>query len=92
MDIRGHVKVRHDIFVHSNPYRIPKKTFEVNSFHHFTLDKIHDEFLSFATDKEGHCEAMYHSTLPIVTFMWHPERLPYLDWFDEFLRRFYEKR
>ena len=78
----------HDVFVHG----IPQKTFEVNSFHRFTLDKIPDEFLSFATDKEGHCEAMYHSTLPIAAFMWYPARIPYLGWFGAFLRNFYERR
>ena len=92
VNIKGHVKVRHDIFVHSNPYEIPQKTFEVNSFHRFTLDKTPNGFSGFAFDNNGYCEAMYHSTLPVAAFMWHPERVPYLDWFGDFLRRFYEKR
>ena len=92
LNIEGHVKVRHDVFVYSNPYEIPQEQFEVNSFHRFTLDKVPNDFSSFAADKEGHCEAMYHSTLPIAAFMWHPERVPYLDWFGDFLRKFYEKR
>lgn len=90
--IKGHVKVRHDVLIHSNPHGVPQKQFEVNSFHRFTLDKIPNGFSGFAFDNNGYCEAMYHSTLPIVTFMWHPERVPYLDWFGDFLRRFYEKR
>lgn len=92
VNIKGHVNVRHDVSIHSNPHGVPQKQFEVNSFHRFTLDKIPDEFLSFAADAEGHCEAVYHSTLPIAAFMWHPERVPYLDWFGDFLRKFYEKR
>ena len=92
VNIKGHVNVRHDVLIHSNPHGVPQKQFEVNSFHRFTLDKVPNDFSSLAADKEGHCEAMYHSTLPIVTFMWHPERVPYLDWFGDFLRRFYEKR
>lgn len=89
--IEGHVHVQHEIVVHSNPYKIPQKTFEVNSFHRFTLDKTPDGFLSLASDPNGNCEAMWHSTLPIVTFMWHPERPPYLDWFADFLRNFYAR-
>ena len=92
LNIEGHVKVRHGVFVYSNPYEIPQEQFEVNSFHRFTLDKVPNDFSSLAADKEGHCEAMYHSTLPIAAFMWHPERVPYLDWFGDFLRKFYGKR
>ena len=92
LNIEGHVKVWHDVFVNPNPYKISQRQFEVNSFHRFTLDKVPNDFSSFAADKEGHCEAMYHSTLPIAAFMWHPERVPYLDWFGDFLRKFYGKR
>lgn len=92
VNIERHVKVRHNIFVHANPYGIPQKTFKVNSFHRFTLDNVPDGFLGFAFDNSECCEAMYHSTLPIAAFIWHPERVPYLDWFGAFLRKFYEKR
>ena len=92
VNIKGHINVRHDVLIHSNPHGVPQKQFEVNSFHRFTLDKTPNGFSGFAFDNNGYCEAMYHSTLPIVTFMWHPERVPYLDWFGDFLRRFYEKR
>ena len=92
LNIEGHVKVRHDVFVNPNPYKIPQEQFEVNSFHRFTLDKIPNDFSSLAADAEGHCEAVYHSTLPIAAFMWHPERVSYLDWFGDFLRNFYGKR
>ena len=92
VNIEGHVKVRHTVLVHSNPYGVPQKQFEVNSFHRFTLDKTPNGFSGFAFDNNGYCEAMYHSTLPVAAFMWHPERVPYLDWFGAFLRNFYGKR
>ena len=89
MNIDGHVNVLHEICIHKNLYKIPTKTFKVNSFHRFTLDKVPDDFLSFASDNNGYCEAMCHSTLPIMTFMWHPERPPRLDWFGDFVKNFY---
>ena len=92
VNIKGHVNVRHDVLIHSNPHGVPQKQFEVNSFHRFTLDKTPNGFSGFAFDNNGYCEAMYHSTLPVAAFMWHPERVPYLDWFGAFLRNFYGKR
>ena len=89
--IENHVGVCHDVRIKDNRYRIPNGTFNVNSFHNFTLDKVPEEFSVFATDSDGHCEAMGHKSLPIVTFMWHPERPPFLNWFNRFIKDFYEK-
>lgn len=89
--IENHVGICHDVNITNNIYSIPTGAFEVNSFHNFTLDKIPNDFLGFATDAEGHCEAMQHKNLPLVTFMWHPERPPFLNWFNSFIKHFYEK-
>ena len=89
--MENHVGICHNVNITNNTFSIPTGAFEVNSFHNFTLDKIPDDFLGFATDNEGHCEAMCHKSLPIVTFMWHPERPPFLNWFNHFIKNFYEK-
>ena len=89
--IKNHVGICHNVNITDNNYGIPTGAFEVNSFHNFSLDKIPDDFLGFAIDDEGHCEAMQHKLLPIVTFMWHPERPPFLNWFNHFIKNFYEK-
>ena len=89
--IENHVGICHDVMIKDNCYGIPNETFNVNSFHNFTLDKIPEEFSILATDNQGHCEAMCHKSLPIVTFMWHPERPPFLNWFNRFIKDFYEK-
>ena len=89
--IENHVDVCHNVTIKDNPYGIPSGIFNVNSFHNFTLDKIPEEFSVLATDSDGHCEAMCHQHLPIVTFMWHPERPPFLNWFNHFIKNFYEK-
>ena len=89
--IENHVNICHEVTIKGNRYGIPNETFNVNSFHNFTLDKIPEEFSILATDSDGHCEAMCHKSLPIVTFMWHPERLPFLNWFNSFIKNFYEK-
>jgi len=89
--IKNHVGICHNINITKNVYGIPAGNFNVNSFHNFTLDKTPDDFSDFAIDDEGNCEAMYHKSLPIITFMWHPERPPFLSWFNRFIKDFYEK-
>ena len=89
--INNHVATQHDVTINTNQFKISIGNFTVNSYHNFTLDKVPDHFVSLATDNEGHCEAMYHQNLPIVTFMWHPERQPYLSWFNNFIKQFYAK-
>lgn len=89
--IDKHVAICHDITIKDNCYGIPSGTFKVNSFHNFTLDKVPENFSVLAIDNYGHCEAMCHKSLPIVTFMWHPERPPFLSWFNHFIKNFYEK-
>ncbi len=90
--IDNHVGFCHKVTVKNNDFGIPQESFNVNSFHNFTLDKVPNAFSVLANDSDGYCEAMYHKHLPIVTFMWHPERPPFLDWFDSFIKNFYEKR
>lgn len=89
--IENHVGRIHDICIANNPYKIPTGHFQVNSFHRFALDSVPKNFSSLATDNEGYCEAMMHKTLPIATFMWHPERPPFLPWVGTFLKNFYEQ-
>ncbi len=89
--IENHVGICHNVMIKDNRYGIPSGTFNVNSFHNFTLDKIPEEFFILAIDNDGHCEAMCHKSLPIVTFMWHPERPPFLNWFNYFIKDFYER-
>lgn len=89
--LKDHVGHCHDVNIKDNPYGIPSSNFNVNSFHNFTLNKVPSEFSVLATDDAGNCEAMFHKNLPIVTFMWHPERPPFLNWFNHFIKNFYEK-
>lgn len=89
--IENHVGVCHDVRIEDNRYGIPNGTFNVNSFHNFTLDNAPEDFSVLAIDNNGHCEAMHHKSLSIVTFMWHPERPPFLNWFNHFIKDFYEK-
>ena len=91
ISIKNHVGICHTVNITKNAYSIPTGNFCVNSFHNFTLDKIPNGFSGFATDNDGHCEAMQHNYLPIVAFMWHPERPPLLNWFNRFIKDFYEE-
>jgi putative glutamine amidotransferase len=89
--IASHVNVTHTVKILPNPY-IQESAAVVNSYHNFTLNRVPEEFIPLAVDDAGHCEAMYHRTLPIVTFMWHPEREPFLPWFNRFIQKFYGQR
>lgn len=89
--IENHVGNCHKVIAKDNDLGIPHGTFAVNSFHNFTLDKVPGDFSVLATDNDGNCEAMCHKSLPIVTFMWHPERPPFLNWFNRFIKDFYGK-
>ena len=89
--IENHVATDHSVIITDNPYHISAGEILVNSYHNFTLDKVPQDFISFAHDNKGNCEAMYHKNLPIITFMWHPERPPFLSWFNRFIKDFYEK-
>ena len=53
------------------------KTIKVNSFHYniITKDTVGDNLIPFAFSKnDGTVEGFYHSKLPIIGVMWHPER------------------
>ena len=54
-----------------------KNTFEVNSFHNniITNSNLGKNIEAFAiTDKDKTIEGFFHTSLPIVGVMWHPER------------------
>ena len=53
------------------------KTIKVNSFHHniITKNTIGKNLTPFAFSKnDGTVEGFYHTKLPIIGVMWHPER------------------
>ena len=53
------------------------KTIKVNSFHYniITKDAVGDNLIPFAFSKNDNTvEGFYHSKLPIIGVMWHPER------------------
>lgn len=88
--IQGHVGCTHPVQIHENPY-IPTGTQIVNSFHTLTIETLPDGFRPLATDLEGHFEAIYHETLPIVAFIWHPERPPFDAKWNAWAYSFYAK-
>lgn len=48
---------------------------EVNSYHQFCVEEIHDELkISAKCSNDGTLEAVEHRRLPIFGIMWHPER------------------
>jgi len=51
------------------------KSFEVNSFHHQSLNVLGDGLEVTAWTKEHIVEGIAHKTLPILGVQWHPERM-----------------
>ncbi|MBU3923553.1 MAG: gamma-glutamyl-gamma-aminobutyrate hydrolase family protein [Nanoarchaeota archaeon] len=71
----GHVAKTHEIeivvgriFGKNNPV--------VNSYHNHCISEkeLSSELKVFAKSSEGFVEGVYHSSLPIMGMMWHPER------------------
>ncbi|WP_417513125.1 type 1 glutamine amidotransferase [Minwuia sp.] len=63
--VQGHVRSRHDL---GNAFG------SVNSYHDMTLDGLPDDFDALAHSEDGEIEAMRHTSLPVLGWMWHPER------------------
>ena len=57
------------------------KNFKVNSFHHNIINqkKLGQNLEPFAMATDNTIEGFYHSELPIVGIMWHPERTQNLE-------------
>jgi len=65
--IANHVNTTHLIyFAHSVRF--------TNSFHHFAIRQVPDQFLVLAESSDGTIESMRHKDLPWYGIMWHPER------------------
>ena len=60
---------------------------EVNSFHGFGIESLHENWQVEARAQDGTIEAMIHKHHRVAAIMWHPEReTPYSDL--DFFRRF----
>jgi len=50
--------------------------FAVNSSHHQSVDRLGDGLrITMVSESDGIVEGIEHTTLPIIAFQWHPERL-----------------
>jgi putative glutamine amidotransferase len=50
-------------------------TFSVNSCHHQAVNALGEGLVATAYWNDRYIEAFEHSTLPIIGFQWHPERM-----------------
>lgn len=51
--------------------------FPVNSFHHQAVDRLGEGLKAAAWSESGLVEALEHTTLPVRSLQWHPERMSY---------------
>ncbi len=73
---KSHQSTRHIVNTYPNRYFDFPKQMEVNSYHHQVLDKLANGLIPIATSLEGYNEAFIHESLPIISFQWHPEKVP----------------
>ena len=66
--IDGHVQTTHDIIMDG-------ETFNVNSYHGQSIEKLGSDMVEVAIDPEGNIEAFKHVSKPIYGIVWHPERM-----------------
>lgn len=71
----SHRNTRHDVKTIKNRLINFPEVINVNSYHHQVVDKIPKELIPIAWSEEGYCEALVHTSLPIMSFQWHPERM-----------------
>lgn len=63
---------------------------EVNSFHNFGIEKLSDELIISATDKDGTIKAIEHKKYKIFAQMWHSERvIPFDESELELIKKFF---
>lgn len=76
-DVKGHRGVTHNTTISTNSwiYEIyKKKSMNVNSWHHQTVQKLGDNLIVTQRAKKGNViEALEHKTLPIYGVQYHPE-------------------
>jgi GMP synthase-like glutamine amidotransferase len=66
--IEGHVGKDHSVTMGG-------KIYPVNSYHTQMIERLSDDFVSLAKDKDGNVEAFRHKELPVFGIVWHPERM-----------------
>lgn len=66
--VSGHVARSQTVQVHGKPE-------EVNSFHDWGTRDTSDDLEVWATASDGVVKAIRHRTLPVLGWMWHPERM-----------------
>jgi gamma-glutamyl-gamma-aminobutyrate hydrolase PuuD len=64
--VKGHVGTKHKLN--------GLISYEVNSYHSYSLVACPDDFEVFAWSEDGEIEAIRHRSLPWEGWMWHPER------------------
>ncbi len=72
----SHKNTRHMVQTYPNRYFDFPKVMEINSYHHQVLDHLAEGLIPIATSNEGYNEAFIHESLPIISFQWHPEKVP----------------
>ena len=74
---KNHQSVRHEVITTDNRYFHFPKEMNVNSYHHQVVNKLAPGLIEIARSKEeGYNEAFIHESLPIISFQWHPEKVP----------------
>jgi len=66
--IEGHVDKDHSVTMR-------EKIYTVNSYHTQMIERLPEDFVSLAIDKDGNPEAFRHKSLPVFGIVWHPERM-----------------
>jgi GMP synthase-like glutamine amidotransferase len=66
--IEGHVDKDHSVTMGG-------KNYTVNSYHTQMIERLPQDFVSLAEDKDGNPEAFRHKSLPVFGVVWHPERM-----------------
>ena len=52
-----------------------EKIYTVNSYHTQMIEKLPEDFVPLAEDKDGNVEAFRHNEFPVFGILWHPERM-----------------
>lgn len=74
---KGHSSVRHEVLTTKCKYFDFPSEMNVNSYHHQVVNKLAPGLIEIAKSKEeGYNEAFIHESLPIISFQWHPEKVP----------------
>ena len=66
--IEGHVDRDHSV-------TMAEKIYTVNSYHTQMIEKLPEDFVPLAEDKDGNVEAFRHNEFPVFGILWHPERM-----------------